>query len=258
MKIFTAYFSATNTTKTIVKEIADALGGDVTNYNLTNKQVCDGNREVLIAPEDVLLVGMPVYAGRIPAVVVDALKCFKGSHTPAILVAVYGNREIDDALVEMQDLVESNGFFVAAAASFIAQHSIFPRTAKGRPDASDHLKIKNFGKLCKEKLQNGFSIEEKSVDLPGNRPYKTPGDIPLKVVTDANCVECQACVSVCPVDAIPAENPHVTDYDKCIHCGRCIHTCSVHARHYGGLLYHVAGAVFSWKNRKRKEPQFFF
>ena len=257
MKIYTAYFSATNTTKTIVKEIVDVLGSEVTNYNLTNKHVNDGHKDICVAPEDVLLVGMPVYAGRIPAVAVDALKCFKGSHTPVILVAVYGNREVDDALVEMQDLVESNGFFVMAAACFIAQHSIFPHTAKGRPDASDQLKIKEFGKLCKDMLQNGFSAESKSVIIPGNRPYKTPGSIPLKVVTDSSCVECQACVSVCPVGAIPANNPHVTDYDKCIHCGRCIYTCSVHARHYGGLLYHVAGAVFGWKNRKRKDPQFF-
>ena len=255
MKIYTTYFSATNTTKTITSEIARLLSDHLHIYDLTKKSL---REDVLLSSDDLLLVGMPVYAGRIPAVVVDTLKRFKGNHTPAILVAVYGNREFDDALVEMQDIVEANGFYVMAGASFIAQHSIFPHTAKGRPDASDFQKIHQFAASCKQMVDKGHTPAAKSITLPGHRPYKTPGNIPLKVVTDSNCVACQACIHVCPVGAIPLDNPRVTDYDKCIHCGRCIYHCAEHARHYQGLLYHVAGSVFRWKNRKRKEPQFFF
>ena len=255
MKINTTFFSATNTTRTIVTELSKTISTDIKTYNITNNSL---KEDIHIASDEVLLVGMPVYAGRIPSVAVESLKHFKGSHTPVILVSVYGNREFDDIFVEMQDIFEANGFFVIAAAAFIAQHSIFPRTAKGRPDTSDFQKINEFAQSCKKIIDKGFAPEAKSISLPGNRPYKIPGNIPLKVTTSSKCTECHACIRVCPVNAIPADNPHVTDYTKCIHCGRCIYVCAEHARHYGGLLYHVAGSVFGWKNRKRKEPQFFF
>ena len=255
MKIYTTYFSATNTTKTIISELVKVMDTDIREFNVTGRTLVE---DVQLQHDDLLLVGMPVYAGRIPGVAVESLKRFKGMHTPAVLVAVYGNREVDDALVEMQDIVEANGFFVMAAASFIAQHSIFPHTAKGRPDASDRVKVREFGLRCKELAESGFSEEVRSVALPGNRPYKVPGTIPLKVVTDASCVECGACARVCPVGAIATDNLRATDYDKCIHCGRCIYVCREHARKYRGLLYKVAGAAFGWKNRKRKEPEFFF
>ena len=255
MKINTTYFSATNTTQTIVTKIAKSMSEDTEFYNITKGT---DNQEIRIAADEVLLVGMPVYAGRIPEVAVDQLKLFKGNHTPAILVAVYGNREFDDALVEMQDILEENGFFIVAAGAFIAQHSIFPHTAKGRPDADDFVRISDFSIRCRQLLEQGFPADAKSIIVPGNRPYKVPGNIPLKVVTGSACTECGACIKVCPTDAIPVDNPHITNYDKCIHCGRCIKVCAVHARHYGGLLYKVAGGVFGWKNRKRKEPEFFF
>lgn len=61
----------------------------------------------------------------------------KGHGNPAIAVAVYGNRDYDDALVELQDLLEENGFCVIAGAAFVAQHSIFTKVAAGRPDEDD-------------------------------------------------------------------------------------------------------------------------
>ena len=43
------------------------------------------------------------------------------------------------------------------------------------------------------------------------------------------CIECGACASVCPVEAIEAgENQYVID-EKCIDCGSCAATCPVGA-----------------------------
>lgn len=85
-----------------------------------------------------VLVSMPVYAGRIPGICREMLLAhLKGHGNPAIAVAVYGNRDYDDALVELQDLLEENGFCVIAGAAFVAQHSIFTKVAAGRPDEDD-------------------------------------------------------------------------------------------------------------------------
>ena len=47
---------------------------------------------------------MPVYAGRVPALTVERLKGIKTSGVKCVIVAVYGNRAYEDALVEMQDV----------------------------------------------------------------------------------------------------------------------------------------------------------
>ena len=47
---------------------------------------------------------MPVYAGRVPALAVERLKGIKTSGVKCVIVAVYGNRAYEDALVEMQDI----------------------------------------------------------------------------------------------------------------------------------------------------------
>lgn len=49
------------------------------------------------------------------------------------------------------------------------------------------------------------------------------------VITDA-CVECGACESECPVEAISAgEGKYVINADECIECGACASTCPVDA-----------------------------
>lgn len=47
---------------------------------------------------------MPLYAGRVPALAVERLKGIKTSGVKCVIVAVYGNRAYEDALVEMQDV----------------------------------------------------------------------------------------------------------------------------------------------------------
>ena len=65
-----------------------------------------------------MIIGMPVYAGRIPMVAVPRLSGLKGNGTPCILVATYGNRHYDDALVEMEDIAREHGFTVKGAAAW--------------------------------------------------------------------------------------------------------------------------------------------
>ena len=77
---------------------------------------------------------MPVYAGRIPPICSEMLLHLKGHNTPAIITVAFGNRDYDDALLELKSLLENNGFLVIGAGAFVAQHSIFPKVGKGRPD----------------------------------------------------------------------------------------------------------------------------
>lgn len=260
MKISTidlVYFSATYTTRKIVRQIAKQLGGEIKEHDITKETskidwTCDS--------DDLLVMGMPVYAGRIPTTTLKILENLKGENTPAIIVCVYGNRDYDDALLEMKNLVEEKGFKVISAAAFVAQHSIFPAVGSHRPDQEDLDKIKIFTDKSAESLRlftdNTSSFPD--IKVKGNIPYKIPGAVPLKPKGNRKCDKCGICVKLCPVSAIPADEPRKTDKEICISCGRCIVVCPQHARHFGGLIYAIGSRKFKNANSARKEPEFFF
>ncbi len=250
------YFSATYTTRKIVRTIAKQIGEGITEYDITQS---GPDTDKIFDNESLLIVGMPVYAGRIPAKAAEALKRFKGNGTPAIIVCVYGNRDYDDALLELKDIAELNGFKVISAGAFIAQHSIFPKVGAERPDEEDMDIIENFAdksaEICRS-VADPDSLQE--VNVEGNRPYKIPGNVPLKPRGNRYCNECGTCVKLCPVQAIDENTPRRTDKVKCISCGRCIVVCPQKARSFRGLLYKIAGSKFTKANSERKEPEMFF
>ena len=73
--------------------------------------------------EDFVIFGMPVYGGRLPALAAKRLAGLHGEQTPCVLVVTYGNRHYDDALVELQDLCEAQGFVVKGAAALVGRHT---------------------------------------------------------------------------------------------------------------------------------------
>lgn len=87
-----------------------------------------------------ILLIAPVYAGRIPEMAAKLFSQIDGHGMKAIVAVVYGNRDYDDALLELADIAIADGFEVIGAGAFIAQHCIFPKVANGRPDSSDNDK----------------------------------------------------------------------------------------------------------------------
>lgn len=251
-----AYFSPTYTTRKVVREIAGQLSNCIVEHDLT--EPAPSSDIVLNGKEEAYLVGMPVYAGRIPPAATAFLDTIKSNGAPAIVVCVYGNRAYEDALLELKNRVETNGFKVIAAGSFIARHSIFPAVAAQRPDESDKSILRDFGAQCAALLAKLETIGElPELKVKGNQPYRQPGSIPLHPAGNKQCNGCNTCVKLCPVQAISAANPRKTDKHRCISCGRCILICPQKARRFGGLLYKIAGWKFTKKNVERKEPETF-
>ena len=245
------YFSATYTTKKVMQTIVKQFGGNVIEHDITQDTL---KNEIVLGDDNLLIVGAPVYAGRIPEIALRSFGKFKGNNTPAVIVCVYGNRDYDDALLELKDTVESNGFKVISAAAFIAQHSIFPKVGLHRPDEKDIAEIEKFGNKSAALLESIKDISAlQEVIAEGNRPYKTPGKIPLRPKGDKKCNGCGTCVKLCPAQAILADKPRKTN-KICIACGRCIVVCPQKARNFGGLLYKFAGGKFTKANADRKEP----
>ena len=94
--VWAMYFSATGTTEKIVTAIAERLGeGDFRKYDFTLPGV--RSKRAVFESGDVVVFGVPVYAGRVPNVLVKYLNTVEGNGAKAIPVVVYGNRNYDDA-----------------------------------------------------------------------------------------------------------------------------------------------------------------
>ena len=256
--IHLAYFSATFSTKRIVREIASQFQKPVIEYDITSDVLKD---DVSLGSDgDLLIVGVPSYAGRVPEMAVRSLRRFLGNNTPAIIVSVYGNRAYDDTLIELKDLMESHGFKLLSAAAVIAQHSIFPKIAEGRPNADDMEKLHEFASKSRELLIQIPKMSTVSrLMVKGNRPYRDTKPIPLHPEgSKGKCTSCHACVKMCPVGAITMGEPYKTNEKKCISCGRCVVVCPEHARHFGGLLYKTVSWKFEKAYSEPKQPEFFY
>lgn len=254
-KTHSIYFSPTGNTKKYVTLLANTFDDVSNKIDLTKPEV--RKEKFSFSDRDLVIIGAPVYSGRIPEANGDIFVNLKGNNTPAVLIVTYGNREYEDALLELKTKVEENGFIVFAAAAVIGKHSIMPAVAAERPDANDFKAVSLFGVRVFEKLEK---INETARDLKvnGNLPYREIVKIPFVPKGDRHCIECGVCSSICPVEAISAEKPRKTDKNKCIRCFACVNSCPQKARAIRSLLFRYKIMKFEkMLSVRRKEPEFF-
>ena len=250
------YFSATGTTRKIIETIGTAWPIRKNDHNL----LLHPFREDVVIPKDhATVVAMPVYNGRLPAYGTQNLTHLKGNGTPAVAVVVYGNREYDDALLELKTILETNGFIVVGAAAFVARHSIFPQVATDRPDDSDLSVIREFTRQCQKKLDTLSTLEDAApLRVKGRFPYNEARSVPMKPSSGEDCSLCGTCASICPVQAIQVSDVETrTDETLCISCGACISACPSESRQYRGTDYEKFKTKFIERFSLRKEPELF-
>jgi ferredoxin len=252
------YFSPTGTTKKILENIV--LGEDIKYTDLT---VSDFNSEGRKNESDLVYIGGPVYAGRLPEVMVSRLRQIKGNGSSAVLIVMYGNREYDDALLELRDIAVEIGFKPVAAAAFIGEHSFSTKElpiAHERPDSKDLIKAEEFKNMLNEKIKESKNInEEKGLNISGNFPYKeiksSTGISPD--IDDKKCIMCGKCTSVCPTGAIDLENKIKANCDLCIKCNACIKICPTKAIDWKSEAINNLKIKLNENCKNRKEPEFF-
>lgn len=253
--IHLVYYSPALSTRKVARLIGKSVQENIKEYDITQKHT-----DLNVEADDLALFAVPVFAGRVPALAAEALSKIRGSNTPAIIVCVYGNREYEDALLELKNIVRANGFVPIAGGAFVAQHSIFPNVGANRPDEADRMKIEEFGKMCLDEYKK-YKSENVSKDLQvkGNFPYRDPSVIPMFPDGDSRCDNCGICVKLCPVDAIPNDNPCDTEKELCISCARCVAVCPQHSRAFRGEFYESVREKFEMNFAgRRKEPEIFF
>jgi ferredoxin len=254
------YFSPTQTTKRILEGIAQGIQVDtVEQLDLTPPEA--RTRQFVEMNDELVLIGAPVYGGRIPVEAVHRLQRLKGNNTPAVVVVVYGNRAYEDALLELRNLAMGAGFKPVAGGTCLGEHSFSTQTrpiADGRPDPEDLEKAAEFGRMIQAKINDLAAPDRLSpVPVPGTYPYKARGGPPKTspITQEVLCAKCETCAVVCPTGAITVGDTVETDQGVCIWCCACVKNCSTRARVIEDSRIKQS---MEWLNQncyERKEPE---
>jgi ferredoxin len=255
-------FSPTGTTRAIIQGIARGIDQrnveliDITKPNARKRQIHTNENELLI-------VAVPVYMGRIPALLNETLNSIKAHKTPSVCVVVYGNRVFDNALLELKDIMIKCGSIPIAGAAYIGEHSFSsPETpiAEGRPDACDVNHAESFGREINEKLLSIKSLDQNfDINIPGSYPYGGVTNLWSVdfIAISSECNQCGICAEGCPVGAINSEKSNLIDIEKCITCCACIKNCPQNARTMKPSVVKDAAMRLNKLYKERKEPVFF-
>lgn len=295
-RVWGMYFSPTGTTRKIVTAVGEeaaaslaATGGKEVpfgtyDFTLPDRRIPAGGggqagpgADVaqpagMVMPGDLVILGVPVYAGRVPNLLLPFLRSIKGHGARGVPVVLFGNRNFDDALAELGDILKQGGFIPVAAAAFAGEHSFSSRIAPGRPDERDLAAARQFAGEIVHKLERTAAAplagSVPDLHLPGapeaERIYYQPRDAEgnkidirkVKPLTRHTCQACGICAAVCPMGAIEARAPEQVN-GICIKCCACVRQCPVQAKYFDdpGYLYHVRD--LEAKLSGRKEPVFF-
>lgn len=256
------YFSPTGTTKKILESITKGLSvKDVVNIDMTFPK--ESYQEMQTFSDELAIIGAPVYGGRLPVEAIRRFSQLKADKTPAVIIVVYGNREFEDALLELKNLAIEIGFSPIAGGAFIGEHSFATKDipiASGRPDNIDIQKAVDLGVKIAQKVKELESSDSfKDLEIPGRFPYESAVRVmtvsPVTLVD--KCTLCGTCANVCPTTAISVNERVETKTELCIRCSACIKKCPEDARFWEDAMMRT---ITNWLHENctaRKEPQIF-
>lgn len=249
--VSTVFFSPTGGTAGIAialgEALASRLGVEHRSLNFTSPAM--RKQSFTFAPDELVVVASPVYAGRLPnKIQPDFAACLHGQQTPVVPLCVFGNRSPGDAVRELALLLENNGFVTLGAGAFVCRHAFSDRVGAGRPNAEDRAQLQQWAETLAQQLAQP---EWKPLAFDRNTPI-APYYVPLQVdgtpakflkakpLVNQACNHCGTCVELCPMGSIQPGDMQVTGV--CIKCQACVRGCPNHARYFedAQFLSHVA------------------
>lgn len=228
--IHVLYFSPTASTFRVLQALVAALPPQPAKWQSYTLPV-ERLEAPVFEPDDILVWGSPVYAGKLPNKLLPWLReHLRGCGNPAVLLCTFGNRGFDHALAEMRMLALEGGFRPVAAAAMVSPHAFDGAIGGGRPSEGDLAELRRFAAGIR-------FADAPPVELPGDAaaPYYQPlrDDLMPAVFLRAapqfdaaRCVRCGACVASCPMGSLALSDSGVPESrGVCIKCMACVSRC---------------------------------
>ncbi len=271
-KILAVYFSPTGTTKKAVTKIANVISKELgLEYDeLSFTSHLNRKENLKFTKDTVVVFGTPVYAGRVPNVLIKFLEETKSDGSFAIPVVLFGNRAFEDALIELRDILINGGLKPFAAGAFVGEHSFSNKIATGRPDQNDIAFIEQFAKDAALKLKeiincnDIITIDVEGTPYPYNSYYqpKNKEGAPISVIkakplTSDLCDNCKVCVELCPMGSIDPDDPKIVN-GICIKCSACIKLCPKNAKYFtqDNFVFHMDDLIEKLSNNHAEAKVF--
>ena len=166
-------------TERLTKRIGELLGADspedisVGCYDLLGEQASG----MTIDDETIVVIGMPVYVGKLPLPAAEAMEKVRGNGAMAIAAVSYGSRSYGNALYELKTLVEGLGFRLVGAGAFLISYMALRGSSRSMAPSLDLDSIKDFSDAVSGKIKRlsgteiaEFRIEPAPVEVYGKMP----------------------------------------------------------------------------------------
>ena len=228
-KVWALYYSATGTTDKAVNTIAEELDAQLTLpiERLSFTRPAERTGTHLFTAEDLVVVGSPTYAGRLPnKIAPDFRSGLRGEGTPAVPVVLFGNRSYDNALAELWSVLMNNAAQIAGKLRSGRGGTV---AVPGVPDAPYYIPK---------------GVDGEPVKFLQAKPRTDPG----------KCTNCGACARLCPMGAIDPRDVFRVP-GTCIKCQCCVRKCTRHAKYFDdpAFLSHVAMLEQNFAEPKENE-----
>lgn len=171
----------------MTKRLAEQIGailkdGSPDGVSVECYDLAEDNGDIGIDEETVVVIGMPVYVGKIPLPGAAALSAIDGKGVLALTAVTYGGRSYGNALYELNHITEDCGFKPIGAGAFM--HSFMALRGSSRPSLPmmDTEVMSEFCKAASAKIQRlgGSDIESLKIKP---MPVEVKGRMPVHKIS---------------------------------------------------------------------------
>jgi hypothetical protein len=187
-RVIGIYYSPVGGTAMMTERLARRIGKllDGCSPEDVSVECCDLLKErasgMTIDDETIVVLGMPVYVGKIPLPAAEAIREIRGKGALTIAAVSYGGRSYGNALYELKALAEDLGFRVIGAGAFLISYMSVKGGVSSSVPSVDLDAVMDFSKAVSEKIKRlaGCEIEDLQIKPA---PVEVSGRMPVHKIS---------------------------------------------------------------------------